>query len=153
MDSNLISVCGFNPCEVCGFSLVSHLLPLIRCSHSSAPIYVEVQTGVKEFFMFFIMNKKHDFYEKSPGFEMLTQFVFKYAVNQPKSALQKVCGPPEIPTVATQQLAEPCCSKCGVQTSSAGLSRELTQNTEPQTRGLKICFLTSSLGSLSAMKD
>ena len=97
-----MSVCGFIPCEMCGFYLVSHLHPLIRCSHSSAPIYVDVQTGVNESFMIFIINKKYEFYEKSLGFEMLTQLVFKYAIDQPKRILQKVCGQLEISTVATQ---------------------------------------------------
>lgn len=75
---------------MCGFYLVSHLHLLIRCSRSSAPIYVDVQTSVKEPFMIFIVNKKYEFYEKSLGFEMLTQLVFKYAIDQPKH-LQKVC--------------------------------------------------------------
>ncbi|KAI4571876.1 hypothetical protein MJG53_013982 [Ovis ammon polii x Ovis aries] len=76
--------------------------PSQGCSRSSAPIYVDVQTSVKEPFMIFIVNKKYEFYEKSLGFEMLTQLVFKYAIDQPKRILQKVCGQLEISTVATQ---------------------------------------------------
>ena len=37
-------------------------------------------------------NEVMEFYEKSLGFEMLTQFVFKYAIDQPKSTLQKSVG-------------------------------------------------------------
>ena len=81
-----MSVCGFIPCEMCGFYLVSHLHSLIRCSHSSAPIYVDVQTGVKESFMIFIINKKYEFYEKSLGFEMLTQDADPGSVSYSRSA-------------------------------------------------------------------